>query len=471
MVACPGDAGRAFSALLFVVVVFLWGTGVGPGAPPAGAAAQPAVHEQDGQQLGHNWPSFRGTAARGIGDGGDLPMSWDVAAGDNVRWSTPIPGYSHSSPIVWGERVFVVTAISEDPDADGRRADVGNIGIEDLAPREWRILALDRASGEIEWQRNAHQGAPRVRRHEKGSHANSTPVTDGEHVVAVFNSEGIFCWSFDGELLWSHDLGLLDPGYWGMPDRPWGHASSPIIHDDLVIVQSDDFAGSFLVAFRLADGAETWRVPRDELATWSTPTLFGDGDEVALITQGGNHLRAYDPRTGEELWRFADHAEVKVPTPFATGGMIIATGGAPAGRPIFALEAVPSARPGGDAPPLRWQVRAGGPYTSTPLAYDSMLYVTRDAGILSAYDLGDGELLYRQRLEGAFSASPVAGDDKLYLSSEDGEMFVVAPGPEFELLAVNDMGESIFATPAISGDLLIVRTRGHLYGIGAPTTS
>ena len=437
--------------------------------PPRTTTAVSPALVQSAARDGTNWPSFRGPGATGVTASARLPTHWDSTTGENVRWAVPIPGYSHSSPIVWGDRVFVTTAISNDPALDGRRPGAGNVGIDDLARREWKLYAFDRASGGGLWQATAHSGVPRVRRHEKGSHANSTPATNGTHVVAVFNSEGIFCWSVDGELLWTKNLGRLDPGYWGRPDRPWGHASSPILFEDLVIVQADDFEDSFLAAFRLADGEEAWRVERDELAVWATPTLFESGGRTSLVAQGGNFIRGYDPRTGNELWRLADHAEVKVPTPFVADGMIIATGGAPAGRPIYALDlaAIAGEPPAGaDArSATSWTIGSGGPYTSTPLAYDSVLYVTRDTGILGAYDLQTGERLYRQRLGSGFSASPVAADNKVYLCSEDGQVFVVEPGGEFALLATNEMNESCFATPAISGDMLFIRTRTRLYAL------
>lgn len=454
------------------VSAMLWSV---PQATPSIAAANGPRQLDEGapprpQDPPGSWPSFRGPGGAGAAADASPPVRWDVATGQNVRWVTPIPGYAHASPVVWGDRIYVTTAISEDPAADGRRTGVRNNAIDDLVPREWKLLALDR-QGRIVWERTAHAGAPRVRRHEKGSHANSTPATDGRHVVAVFNSEGLYCWSASGDLLWSRDLGVLDPGYWGQPDNNWGHASSPILFEDTVIVQSDDFAGSFLAAFRLADGEEVWRVARDELATWSTPALYRHDGTAVLVTQGGNHVRAYDPRSGRERWLFADQAEVKVPSPFAVAGLVILTGGAPAGRPIYAVDiaGTESALAAGSTEPvLRWTIPSGGPYTSTPVGYADLLYVTRDNGVVGVFSLADGELLHRERFGTAFSASPVAARDRVYLASEDGDVYVLRAGPGLELLATNPMQESIFATPALAGDLLVVRTRGHLYGIGEP---
>lgn len=455
--AAPSDGGAAAQAAA--------PDGVEPRGNAAFDLAPPVAHDTP------QWPSFRGARTAGVADSATPVVAWDLQTGANVRWSTPLPGYSHASPVIWGDTVFVVTAVSENPDADRRSPSAGNDAVDDLAAREWRIYALRRDDGHIVWQQTAHRGRPRVSRHEKGSHANSTPATDGRHVVAVFNSEGLYCWSMDGELLWSRDLGRLDPGYWGQPDNNWGHASSPVLFEDTVIVQSDDFADSFLAALRLADGEEVWRVARDELATWSTPLVHGEGENAVIVTQGGNNIRAYRARTGAELWSYADHAEVKVPSPIAARGLFILSGGAPAGRHILAL-AAPSSAPaatasGAESPPLRWTIRSGGPYTPTPVAYEDLLYVARDNGVLSTYGLADGELVYRQRLGTGFSASPVAADGRIYLASEDGDVFVVRAGREFEQLSRNAMHEPLFATPALSRDLLVVRGHSHVYGLAA----
>ena len=423
----------------------------------------------EGRQSTSHWPMFRGPATSGVAASARPAIEWDLPTARNVRWTTEIGGYSHSSPVIWGDTVYVATSIGGDPTADGRRQGARNNAIDDLIEWDWKLLALRREDGRVVWERTAHRGAPRVRRDEKGSHANSTPATDGRYVVAVFNSEGLFCWTVDGELVWSRDLGRLDPGYWGQPDNNWGHATSPLLFEDLVIIQSDDFADSFVAAYRLSDGSEAWRVARDELATWATPVVHGEGDDAVLITQGGNHVRAYRARTGTELWSFADRAEVKVPSPFVVGRLLIFTGGAPAGRPIFAMELAStpavSAATVAATPALRWTIRSGGPYTSTPIAYRNVLYVTRDNGVFGAYEIDTGALLYRQRVGGGFSASPVAADGRLYLSSEDGVVHVVGAGREFELLAENEIGEPLFATPAISGDLMVLRTPGRVVGV------
>jgi outer membrane protein assembly factor BamB len=282
----------------------------------------------------------------------------------------------------------------------------------------------------------------------------------------------VAAYDFTGALKWKADLGALNPGLFGDASSEWGHGSSPVIDGDRVFVQVDRHAGSFLTAFDLATGKRLWTVQRDERPVWATPTVIESGGRKELIVVGGYHVRAYDPRDGREIWRFKDEAEVKTPTPIAAGGLIVLSGGY-RGRPIVAL------KPGGQgdisAPEsakstafLAWRTEPGGPDTTTPLAYDGLLYTVRDEGIALAYDLATGQRVYQQRTNATHSASPVASDGKIYLAAEGGEVLVVKAGRTFEVLARRDMGEPIMATPAIANGTLYVRTQGHLYAIANP---
>jgi outer membrane protein assembly factor BamB len=428
----------------------------------ASGAAAPAAAQ--------DWPSFRGAHAAGVATG-TPPVSWDVTATRNVAWRTPLPGLAHSSPIVWADRVYVTTAVSASGAPTVRTGDSSRAGIgaaPDMVGHTWTLIALDKASGKIVWSRAVHQGVPRVKRHVKASHASSTPATNGRAIVALFDSEGLFCFGMDGTLKWRKDLGVIDVGLVDDPTYQWGPASSPVIDGTRVIVQVDRHKDGFIAAFDLESGKEVWRTRRDELPTWSTPLVVRTSSRAEIVTNGGKYLRGYDAATGRELWRLADEAtQVKVPSPVAAGDLVIVTGGYPAGgRPIYAL------RPGGagDLAPsaIAWRTDNGSPYTGTPLVYDGIVYICTDNGILSAYDAKTGERIYRSRVSPAaagFSASPVAAAGRLYLASEDGDVFVVKAGRTFELLATNPMGEICMATPAISGDMLIVRTQGHLVGM------
>lgn len=417
------------------------------------------------------WPSFRGPGASGVADGQELPSDWDVRAGRNVRWKADVPGVGHSSPIVWGERVFVTTAVpAEEPRLV--LGDKGGIEVaSDKPPISWRLLCFDAKDGKRLWEREAFAGAPRAARHVKSSQANPTPVTDGKTVVALFGSGTLAAYDVGGAPRWSVELGKLDPGLLDDPSSEWGHGSSPVIFENLAIVQVDKHKGSFLAAFELATGEPAWRVERDERPVWATPTLDTSGGRPELYVVGGYHVRGYDPRTGKELWRFKDVSEVKTPTPFASDGLVIFAGGY-RGRPLFAIKAgaqgdVSVADDVKSGPFLAWRTDPGGPYTTTPLAYRDLVYAVRDEGILQAYELKTGALVYRERTGTTHSASPVASDGKVYLAGEDGQLLVVRAGRSFELLTRIDMGETVFGTPAIAHGTLYVRTRGHLYAISA----
>jgi outer membrane protein assembly factor BamB len=202
-----------------------------------------------------NWPQYRGVHASGVDDSMPLPTQWDIAAGENIRWQTPIPGLSHASPIVWGDRVYVATAISAAGKADLKVGLYGNIdAAKDNESHQWRLLALDRSTGKILWNVLAHESTPNVARHTKATHCKSTPATDGKRIVAIFGSEGLFCFDAAGKLVWKKDLGPMDSGYFQVPTAQWGFASSPVIHEGKVIVLCDVQMDSFLAVFDLADG-------------------------------------------------------------------------------------------------------------------------------------------------------------------------------------------------------------------------
>ena len=414
-----------------------------------------------------NWPAFRGENASGVAAGSQPPSAWDVSSSRNIRWTRAIPGLGHSSPIVWGNRVYVTTAVPLEQIRDEMKlGDSSSAGIDpakDVVRHSWRLYAIDRETGRVVWERAAHEGVPRIKRHVKASHASATPVTNGQYVVALFGSEGLFCFDAAGKLLWKQDLGTMDVGLVDDPTYQWGPASSPIIVDNLAIVQNDRHKDSYLVAFDLATGKEAWRSPRDEWPAWSTPALLRGSARAELVTNSPHFIRGHDPRTGKELWRIEDpKGEVKVVTPVASDGLMIVTGGYPSGgRPIYAI------RPGGE---VAWRTENGSPYTPTPIVYEGLLYVLRDNGVVTTYDVKTGTRVYQQRLAtgtGGFSASPVAASGRIYFTSEDGDVYVIRAGRTYELLGTNRMGQVCMATPAISGDLLIVRTRSTLYGIGS----
>lgn len=439
------------------------------------AAAQHAHHAAPEP----HWPSFRGPQATGIAEGHPTPVEWNAETGKNILWKTPIPGLGVSSPVTWGDRIFVTTAVSGDPSAGLRHGLYGDVEpSKDLSKHTWHVYALDRKTGKIVWERTAHEGTPRSKRHTKASQASASPATDGKHVAAWFGSEGLFVYDFDGNLLWKKNLGVISVGWFYDPDYEWGVASSPIIYKDVVILQVDRQKDSFIAAFRLKDGAEVWRTSRDEIPSWSTPTVV-EGARPQIVASATNFIRGYDPVTGKELWRLGRNSEIMVATPFAAHGLVFVVGGYPPIRPIYAI------RPGGSGDLslkegqtshefLAWSKREGGSYMPTPIVYGDHLYIVQNNGVLTAYDARSGERVYQQRVgdkPGAYSASPVAADGKIYFTSEDGEVFVIRAGAKYELLGANPMGEVLMATPAISEGVLYIRGLTHLYAVGARSGS
>ena len=422
-----------------------------------------------------SWPSFRGPNASGIADGQNLPDEWNAKTGQNILWRTPIPGLAHSSPIVWGNRIYVTTAISSDAKATFKPGLYGDgDASQDRSVHKWMIYALDKHSGKIVWERVAFEGEPREKRHIKATYANSTPATDGRIVVAWFGSQGVYAYDVDGRFLWKVDLGRLDLGAYDIPTVEWGSASSPIIWKDLVILQCDTQADSFIVALNANTGETVWKTERDELPSWGTPTIAVTSQGEELIANASHFIRGYDPRTGKELWRLGKSSKITAPTPvFADDLVVVASGRGPE-RPIFVVKAgargdltLPDGKTSSDA--IVWSRTGRGSYLPTPLIYKGNLYVLNNSGVFDAYNLKTGAELYRQRLPlvgDGFSASPVAADGKIYLSNEDGEILVIAAGEKFTHLTTNSMGELLMATPALSEGVMYVRTAQSVFAIG-----
>jgi outer membrane protein assembly factor BamB len=422
-----------------------------------------------------SWPSFRGPGASGIAEKQNLPDRWDPKTGENVLWRTAIPGLAHSSPIVWGDRVFVTTAISSRASATFKPGLYGDgDASDDMSRHKWVLYAIDKRTGKILWDRVAFEGEPRNKRHIKSTYASASPATDGRIVVAWFGSQGIYAYDLSGNPVWRVDLGRVDMGAYDIPSYEWGPASSPIIWNGLVFIQCDTQADSFVLALDAQTGKTVWKTDRLESPSWGTPTVISTASGDELVTNATKYIRGYDARTGKELWRLGGSSNITAPTPFLANGLIVVASGRRPERPIFAV------RPGsrGDltlakdktsSEAVPWSKTGRGPYMPTPLVYDGILYSVNNDGVFDAYDLQTGTEVYRQRLDpigSGFSASPVAADGRIYLSNEDGEMLVVAAGREFRLLSKNSMGELLMATPALSDGVMYVRSVSTLFAIG-----
>ena len=420
-----------------------------------------------------NWPQFRGPHAAGVADFNG-PVTWNVEKGENINWRTPVPGLGHSSPIVWDDRVYVSTAVKPGKS----ELKVGLYGdiepVEENEPTQWRLLALEAGTGKVIWNKLGLEAVPRVKRHPKSTHCNSTPCTDGQRIVAIFGSQGLFCFDKNGELIWKKDLGPMTSGYYVVPSAEWGFGSSPIIHEGKVIVLCDVLTNSFLAAFNLSDGKEVWRTSRDDVPTWGTPTVIDSGGRKQIVVNGWHYIGGYEFTTGKELWRLNGGGDIPVPTPILGKELIYFTSAHGNSRPMRAVRSDASGditppEPGKTNAAIAWVQARQGNYMQTPILVADFLYGCLDNGVLTCFNATTGAIQYSERLgDGGqgFTASPVACGDKLYFPSELGNVFVVAAGPKLSILATNRLEETCMASPAIAGHSLLFRTREHLVAIG-----
>lgn len=420
-----------------------------------------------------DWPQYRGPSASGVASGAALPSSWNVETGENVRWHTSIPGLAHSSPVIAGDRVYVATAIAS-KEAELKVGLYGDIGsANDDEAQEWRLLALDKNTGAVLWNQLALKAVPKVRRHTKASHCNSTPVTDGRHIVAILGSEGLFCFDTEGKLLWRKDLGPMDSGYFASPTAQWGFGSSPILHEGKVIVLCDVQKDSFIAAFDVLDGRELWRTGRKDVPTWGTPTLVKTQQRTQLVVNAWHETAAYDFATGAKLWTLDGGGDIPVPTPIFAHGLVYLTSAHGSWRPIRAIRPeatgdITPEDPGSTNAHIAWAHGRKGNYMQTPIVVGDLLFACNDLGIVTCFDAKSGTIHFSERLSQrgqGFTASPVSDGRHLYFTSEVGNVFVVAVEPKLRVIGVRPLPETCMATPAISDGMLIYRTRHSLIAL------
>ncbi len=416
-----------------------------------------------------NWPQWRGPDGSGISNEKNLPSEWSPTK--NVKWKTPIEGRSHSSPIVWGNRVFLTTSIEGEAvpgakavkhvlEGDKEFLHPDSVGAD--RKHTFKVLCIDRDTGKILWQSTAWEGTPYDNRHRKSSYAASTPATDGKLVYAFFGTEGLYAYDFKGNLAWKAQLGNL--GTVGM-----GTGTSPILFDNLVIVQCDEENGaaSFIVAVDKKTGKEVWKTPRKVQVSWSTPLLVRTATRAELITSGTEALISYDPATGKELWRHKGVESNAIPSPVANNEMAYLVAGFPA-KIAYAIKLGQNGDLTGTSN-VPWKYEKGTAYVPSPILYGDYLYLTTDRGILTCIDAKTGEVKYeggRIPIPATFTASPVAFENKILMTSEDGDTFIVKAGPKHEILGTNSVGEPVYASPAIADGRIFIRGEKNLYCIG-----
>lgn len=432
-----------------------------------------ATTEKKVETLNNQWPAFRGSEARGVMDNANIPTEWSVKKDENVKWKIAIPGLGHSSPIVWDDFLFVTTAVSGNETEYLKVGLYGNIdAVEDSTVHKFKVYCLDKNSGEIIWEKLAKEGVPVTKRHTKSSHANPTPATNGEYLIAFFGSDGIYCYNLKGDLIWSKDLGRMNAGPHTDPDFEWGFASSPVIYDGRVIVQCDFIGECFLASFDVKTGEEIWRVARDEISTWSTPTVIEVDGKVQIIVNGFKHIGSYDFETGKKIWWMQGGGDAPVPTPILANGLIYINSAHGRMSPIYAIK--PNAK--GDITLakdetsneyIEWSIKRGGAYMTSPLVYGDYLYNLKNNGLLSCFNAHTGELMYKEPLKpgGGITASGLASDGRLFFTTELGDVFIVQAGPEYKLLAKNPLDDICMASPAISNGAMFFRTQHFVIAI------
>lgn len=420
-----------------------------------------------------HWPQWRGPQGLAVSSDAGLPTEWSPAT--NIAWKTEIPGRGHSSPVVWGDRIFLTTSI-KGLQVPGRKAPV-HLGFDflpgyvhpDSTDVDYRyalkVLAINATTGRIAWERTAYDGVMVDDRHRKNTFASPTMATDGRLVFAFFESLGLFAYDFEGRLQWHADL---DP----IIKAGLGPGTSPVIYEDLVIVLCDQEmgTGSYIAAFERATGRRMWRTERANRRSWATPLLVRAGARTELVTSGSESVIAYDPATGRELWRANGTSSHPIPSAVAGHGLVFVSAGSQAKR-VLAI------RLGGsgdltDSPSIAWRYNKGTAYVPSPILYGRYLYLMTDTGLLTCLDAVTGERLYkggRVPVPATFTASPVAFGDRLLLTSEDGDTFVIKAGPTHEVLRTNSVGEPVYASPALANGRIYIRGERHLFAIGGST--
>jgi outer membrane protein assembly factor BamB len=415
-----------------------------------------------------NWPAFRGADAMNqVPDDPRLPETWSTT--DNVAWKTPIPGLAWSSPVIWGNRVFVTTVVSEGEVEEPQKGLYfgGNRPEPPKDVHHFRVMALDTATGKVIWDKAVLSMQPQFPKHLKNTYGSETPATDGERVYAYFGNVGVFALDFEGNLVWERKTEVARTRY------GWGTAASPIVHGDLVFVVNDNEDTSYLAALDTKTGKEKWRVTREEGTNWVTPYVWTNELRTELITAGTNRVRSYD-LDGKLLWEFGGMSSIAIPQPFAAHGLLYVSSGyiGDQKRPVFAIKPGASgdislAEGAQSNDWIVWFLPQAGAYNPTPLVYGNHLYTLLDRGFFTMHDAKTGAMVYdKQRIErgaSAFTASPWAYNGKIFVLSEDGDTFVIDPGKEFKVIAKNSLDEMCMATPAIADGGLFIRTRGNLY--------
>ncbi len=447
-------------------------TGIAWGDPAGACRAAWQDRSVEASSDSAQWGQFRGPDGNGSSTTARPPTRWSNS--QNVRWKVAIPGGGHSSPVVWNDRVYLLTAVPTGGDAaaepsagepaPGRGGPPGR-GMRRPPPDkpyEFTVLCLNRADGAILWQTIVKNAIPKEGGHPTNTHASASPVTDGKHIYAFFGSYGLYCLDLDGKVVWERDLGQMQTR------NSFGEGSSPALYDNTLVVTWDHEGPSFIEAMDASTGKTLWKVDRDEPTSWATPRIIPSGDSVQVVTNGTRALRSYDLKTGKLIWECGGMTANPIPTPMTDGELVYCM----TGYQGFSIQAIRLGAQGDvtGSQSIVWSRQDAAPYVPSAVLYRDLIYFTKSReGILFAVDAKTGKTLIDQtRLDGIQSiyASLVAADDKIYVSGREGVTAVLEYGPQLKILASNDLGEPIDATPALVGDEIFIRGHQHLFCIG-----
>ena len=419
--------------------------------PGAGASADAPVA---------NWPSWRGPDGSGVVERANPPIRWSET--ENVKWKTALPGEGQSTPIIWGNRIFLQTAVPVGVDTGEVKSAFGGPPSKDVTvPYKFIVLCLDRETGGILWERTVCEERPHEGFHPSGSLAPYSPVTDGRHLWASFGSRGLYCLTVDGELKWTaKTITMRKAGR-------YGEGSSPALVGNAVIVLADHEGQSKIFAFDKDSGDVLWEQERDEQSSWSTPTIAKVGDRYEVITSAPNYIRSYDAETGELIWKSSGLTDCAAPSPVVSNGLVFCTTGF-RGNATIAIE-LGHTGDLTDTDAVRWMVRRGASNVPTPLVHKGRVYVFQGyRGILSCFDAETGEPVFeRQRVDGLKTvyASPIAVDDLIFMCDRSGTTTIIKSSDEYEVVAINKLDEVLDASPVVVGNELYLRGRSHVYCI------
>jgi outer membrane protein assembly factor BamB len=420
------------------------------------------------------WSSYRGYMSSGVLDNINLPDVFDLEKMSNIKWKIPVPGLGLSSPVIWDNKLFITTAISQ-ADKDGYKPGIfGDIApVRDSSIHEWKVFCIDKNTGSMIWEKTAYKGVPKMKRHPKSTHANTSVATDGKYVVAFFGSEGLFCYDMNGNLQWQKNFGLLKSVFYMVRTAEWEFASSPIIYNGVLIIQCDVLENSFIAAYDVKTGKQLWKTIRNEYPGWCTPNIYTNAGKTYIAVNGYKQRAGYDFETGKEIWTMAGGGDIQIPTPIVGNDLIYFNSAHGQSSPIIAVKTNAAGNitlndKETSNEYIKWSLPRGGSYMHTMLLYRNHLYNVNWNGTIICLDPLTGKEIYNAKMGNtkSFIASPVAADGKIYIVDEEGTVYILQDGNSFKLLAEIPLNDICLTAPALTDGMIIFRTQKYLISVG-----